>query len=330
MNGLHTAAYRALLKIYVDEAASGVLSVLLDLVKLENSFTNFWSAYRNNMMTGYYNATQLMKGKTFEEVQVLKCLIGIITSTTSVPWRTWAEQYISSKADVPGAMTMAGFSAAGDEFEKSLLNTTKAAKLKTAQPASAHYVGVGRGGRGRGRGHHQHRGGSGGRGGRGGGLTVTFKATGRGQQICSSCGVRYPQSGYRGDNPLCKDCLANNLHQLVGSQHGAQRLQNRQDHKTRAHFARQRGGGGRSGRGRGRGGGNQQQQQHGQQQQQQQQQQSPYYGPAGFAANVQNPQQNPQLSICVNLSHITNQARRRLLGVMERPLVQLAAAICLR
>ena len=148
-----TAAYRALLKIYVDEAASGVLSVLLDLVKLENSFTNSWSAYRNNMMTGYYNATQLMKGKTFEEVQVLKCLIGIITSTTSVPWRTWAEQYISSKADVPGAMTMAGFSAAGDEFEKSLLNTTKAAKLKTAQPASAHYVGVGRGGRGRGRGH---------------------------------------------------------------------------------------------------------------------------------------------------------------------------------
>ena len=289
-----TAAYRALLKIYVDEAASGVLSVLLDLVKLENSFTNSWSAYRNNMMTGYYNATQLMKGKTFEEVQVLKCLIGIITSTTSVPWRTWAEQYISSKADVPGAMTMAGFSAAGDEFEKSLLNTTKAAKLKTAQPASAHYVGVGRGGRGRGRGHHQHRGGSGGRGGRGGGLTVTFKATGRGQQICSSCGVRYPQSGYRGDNPLCKDCLANNLHQLVGSQHGAQRLQNRQDHKTRAHFARQRGGGGRSGRGRGRGGGNQQQQQHGQQQQQQQQQ-SLYYGPAGFAANVQNPQQNPQL-----------------------------------
>ena len=32
-------------------------SVLLDLVKLENSFTNSWSAYRNNMMTGYYNAT---------------------------------------------------------------------------------------------------------------------------------------------------------------------------------------------------------------------------------------------------------------------------------
>ena len=29
-----TASYRALLKIYVDEAASGVLSVLLDLVKL--------------------------------------------------------------------------------------------------------------------------------------------------------------------------------------------------------------------------------------------------------------------------------------------------------
>ena len=49
-----TEAYRALLKIYVDEAASGVLSVLLDLVKLENSFTNSWSAYRNNMMTGYY------------------------------------------------------------------------------------------------------------------------------------------------------------------------------------------------------------------------------------------------------------------------------------
>ena len=46
-----TVAYRALQKIYVDEAASGVLSVLLDLVKLENSFTNSWSAYRNNMMT---------------------------------------------------------------------------------------------------------------------------------------------------------------------------------------------------------------------------------------------------------------------------------------
>ena len=92
-----TVAYRALQKIYVDEAASGVLSVLLDLVKLENSFTNSWSAYRNNMMTGYYNATQLMKGKTFEEVQVLKCLIGIITSTTSAAWRTWAEQDISSK-----------------------------------------------------------------------------------------------------------------------------------------------------------------------------------------------------------------------------------------
>ena len=45
-----SVAYRALQKIYVDEAASGVLSVLLDLVKLENSFTNSWSAYRNNMM----------------------------------------------------------------------------------------------------------------------------------------------------------------------------------------------------------------------------------------------------------------------------------------
>ena len=213
----------------------GLIGSLLELVKVENNFSGDWHVYSNSVTQAWQNL-QAARVDDPEKLQVMKCLVGIINrcQKSNKQWKIWAEQYLStfSQADSDD-FTLRTFFAKGLHFSQTKdLSRLVGGAYEDASGRQARAL-MGRGDR-----QQQQKRGRG--------------APERGRR-CSACNKWFIP--VKRTHLMCKDCATkpNGLAKFVGSDSGAQRLQQRLDHKRRAKFARQndRSGQGRAGNGRG-------------------------------------------------------------------------------
>ena len=90
--------YLRLQKHYIDERPTGILARLLDLHNIENSFDGDWSKYESRMLSAWHVLHSSVAKYSIEELQVLKCLIGVINNIPDRSplehWRSWAQNYL--------------------------------------------------------------------------------------------------------------------------------------------------------------------------------------------------------------------------------------------
>ena len=195
----------------------GLIGSLLELVKVENNFSGDWHAYSNSVTQAWQNL-QAARVDDPEKLQVMKCLVGIINrcQKSHKPWKIWAEQYLSgfSQSGSSDDFTLRTFFANGLHFSqtKDLSRLVEGAYDDVSGRTARAFLGKGNPKQGRGA---------------------------PGGKRCSTCNKWF--TPLKRAHVLCKDCASkpNGLAKFVGSDSGAQRLQQRLDHKRRARFARQ-------------------------------------------------------------------------------------------
>ena len=216
-----TLMYLRLQKHYIDDRPTGILARLLDLHNSENSFDGDWDKYQNRMLSSWHVLHSSVAKYSAEELQVLKCLIGIINNvpdqSSNEHWRSWAQNYLLNHSSTVGAWTFDGFLAIGKDHAESHAVTSKSARSRASAShvvASAHNASVQRG-----RGRHP---------------------PGRNRnsgKSCGKCAKRFTPK--KPSHKLCDNCAqTGTLEQYVGSADGAQRLKGRIDKKRKAGFAK--------------------------------------------------------------------------------------------
>ena len=217
-----TSMYLRLQKHYIDERPTGILARLLDLHSSENSFDGDWSKYENRMLSSWHVLHSSVAKYSIEELQVLKCLIGVINNIPDRSplehWRSWAQNYLLNHSSTPGAWTFDGFLAIGKDHAESHAVTSKSARSR----ATASHVKVSANNafankRGR---------------------QSSGKFVKRGSsRPCGNCGKHFVPK--KSAHKMCDSCAQSGaLETYVGSADGAHRLKGRIDKKRKAGFAK--------------------------------------------------------------------------------------------